>query len=256
MHAFNVEIDSILFPHFDAVFYITSRLAPPTVAPPKLSALRFFESRSFQSSVGREEHIGMAQYAVSNTIHEVTEAIIPFAARRKLVDFQRIPAAENNAMAAFAEHGYIPGVLACVDGTLVAIRKPQGRGIRDTTGFRRRFITPSTSWFWCPRMKAQARATAGELQPGTPVLPSRASLQVSARDMEGTSGVQLRAELRDVGFRQADALEQQLVAETRRQREASEREEGQLAEAVRELRSIGELARALTASLPRRPAQE
>ncbi|KAH6929722.1 hypothetical protein HPB50_005206 [Hyalomma asiaticum] len=46
--------------------------------------------RSFQSSVGREEHIGIAQSAVSNT-YEVTEAIIisvaARAARRKLVDF-------------------------------------------------------------------------------------------------------------------------------------------------------------------------
>ncbi|KAH6932729.1 hypothetical protein HPB50_009050 [Hyalomma asiaticum] len=168
-----------------------------------------------------------------------------------------------------------------------------------------------------PHESLQARATVGELQPRTPVLPSPASLRVSAGDMPGTSGVQdtvyaapalprhvdtapespsapaplqqrrrrrsqtegtrrtelgietllarsnklheesnrLRAELRDVGTRQADALEQ-LVAETRRQREASEREAGHLAEAVRELRSIGELSRALTASLRRRPAQE
>ncbi|KAH6939899.1 hypothetical protein HPB50_022018 [Hyalomma asiaticum] len=50
---------------------------------------------SFQSSVGREEHIGMAQSAVSNTIYEVTEAIIisvaARAARRKLVDFPPTP---------------------------------------------------------------------------------------------------------------------------------------------------------------------
>ncbi|KAH6939433.1 hypothetical protein HPB50_017831 [Hyalomma asiaticum] len=50
--------------------------------------------RSFQSSVGREEHIGMAQSAVSNT-YEVTEAIIisvaARAARRKLVDFPPTP---------------------------------------------------------------------------------------------------------------------------------------------------------------------
>ncbi|KAH6928430.1 hypothetical protein HPB50_015902 [Hyalomma asiaticum] len=51
-------------------------------------------SGSFQSSVGREEHIGMAQSAVSNT-YEVTEAIIisvaARAARRKLVDFPPTP---------------------------------------------------------------------------------------------------------------------------------------------------------------------
>ncbi|KAH6936464.1 hypothetical protein HPB50_017639 [Hyalomma asiaticum] len=83
------------------------------------------EEGSFQSSVGREEHIGMAQSAVSNT-YEVTEAVIisvaARAARRKL----------DEAKAAFALLGNIPGVLACVNGTLLAIRKPQGLGIGDT----------------------------------------------------------------------------------------------------------------------------
>ncbi|KAH6947709.1 hypothetical protein HPB50_020789 [Hyalomma asiaticum] len=69
----------------------------------------------------------MAQSAVSNT-YEVTEAIIisvaARAARRKLVDFPPTP--------------WLPRmrrrrrVLACVNGTLVAIRKPQGLGIGDT----------------------------------------------------------------------------------------------------------------------------
>ncbi|KAH6919846.1 hypothetical protein HPB50_029165 [Hyalomma asiaticum] len=58
-------------------------------------ALRFSATGSFQSSVGREEHIAMAQPAVSNTIYEVTEAIIisvaARAARRKLVDFPPTP---------------------------------------------------------------------------------------------------------------------------------------------------------------------
>ncbi|KAH6948889.1 hypothetical protein HPB50_026791 [Hyalomma asiaticum] len=94
------------------------------------------EEGSFQSSVGREERIGMAQSAVSNT-YEVTEAIIisvaARAARRKLVDFPPTPvAAKDEAKAAFALLGNIPGVLACVNGTLVAIRKPQGLGIGDT----------------------------------------------------------------------------------------------------------------------------
>ncbi|KAH6922456.1 hypothetical protein HPB50_014236 [Hyalomma asiaticum] len=53
------------------------------------------EEGIFQSSVGCEEHIGMAQSAVTNTIYEVTEAIIisvaARAARRKLVDFPPTP---------------------------------------------------------------------------------------------------------------------------------------------------------------------
>lgn len=103
-----------------------------------LCALRFFATGSFQRSVGREEHIGMAQSAVSNTIHEVTEAIITVSARRKLVDFSLTPAAKDEAKAAFARRGYIPGVLACVDGTLVAIRKPEGLSLADTASFMSR----------------------------------------------------------------------------------------------------------------------
>ncbi|KAH7954716.1 hypothetical protein HPB49_021207 [Dermacentor silvarum] len=53
------------------------------------------DNGSFQRSVGREEQIGMAQPAASNTIHEVTEAIISVSARRKLVDFSLTPAAKD-----------------------------------------------------------------------------------------------------------------------------------------------------------------
>ncbi|XP_049271215.1 putative nuclease HARBI1 [Rhipicephalus sanguineus] len=80
----------------------------------------------------------MAQSAVSNTIHEVTEAIITVSARRRLVDFSFAPAAKDEAKAAFARRGDIPGVLACVDGTLVAIRKPEGLNYADTASFMSR----------------------------------------------------------------------------------------------------------------------
>ncbi|KAH7944956.1 hypothetical protein HPB49_002852 [Dermacentor silvarum] len=42
-----------------------------------LCVLRFFGTGSLQRSVGSEEHIGMAQSAMSDTIHEVTEALLP-----------------------------------------------------------------------------------------------------------------------------------------------------------------------------------
>ncbi|KAH7933771.1 hypothetical protein HPB49_017005 [Dermacentor silvarum] len=51
-----------------------------------LCALRFFGTGSFQRSVGREEQIGMAQSAVSNTIHEVCNAEL-----RILVVYSRFP---------------------------------------------------------------------------------------------------------------------------------------------------------------------
>ncbi|XP_049526520.1 uncharacterized protein LOC125946708 [Dermacentor silvarum] len=103
-----------------------------------LCALRFFGTGSFRRSIGREEQIGMAQSAVSNTIHEVTEAIISVSARRKLVDFSLTPAAKDEANAAFALRGAIPGVLAYVDGTLIAIMKPEGLSPADTASFMSR----------------------------------------------------------------------------------------------------------------------
>ncbi|XP_072145594.1 putative nuclease HARBI1 [Dermacentor andersoni] len=77
----------------------------------------------------------MAQSAVSSTIHEVTEAIISASARRRLVDFPFAPSAKDEAKAAFARRGAIPGVLACVDGTLIAIMKPEGLSPADTASF-------------------------------------------------------------------------------------------------------------------------
>ncbi|KAH7949952.1 hypothetical protein HPB49_017697 [Dermacentor silvarum] len=103
-----------------------------------LCALRFFGTGSFRRSVGREEQIGMAQSTVSNTIQEVTEAIISVSARRKFVDFSLTPAAKDEAKAAFARRGAIPGVLACVDGTLIAVMKPEGLSPADTASFMSR----------------------------------------------------------------------------------------------------------------------
>ncbi|KAH7980345.1 hypothetical protein HPB49_015181 [Dermacentor silvarum] len=103
-----------------------------------LCALRFFGTGSFRRSVGREEQIGMAQPAASNTIQEVTEAIISVSARRKLVDFSLTPAAKDEAKEAFARRGAIPGVLACVDGTLIAVMKPEGLSPADTASFMSR----------------------------------------------------------------------------------------------------------------------
>ncbi|KAH7945276.1 hypothetical protein HPB49_008866 [Dermacentor silvarum] len=110
-----------------------------------LCAQRFFGTGSFKRSVGHEDHIGMAQSAVSNSIHEVTEALISVSAGRKLVDFSLTPAAEDEAKAVFARRGAIPGLLACVGGTFVAIIKPEALDSARPTrraSCRERVITP------------------------------------------------------------------------------------------------------------------
>nr|XP_037289511.1 putative nuclease HARBI1 [Rhipicephalus microplus] len=58
--------------------------------------------------------------------------------RKRVVDFPLTTAAKDEAKAEFARRGCIPGVLACVDGTLVAIRKPEGYSLADTASFMSR----------------------------------------------------------------------------------------------------------------------
>nr|XP_037279891.1 putative nuclease HARBI1 [Rhipicephalus microplus] len=57
---------------------------------------------------------------------------------KRVVDFPLTTAAKDEAKAEFARRGCIPGVLACVDGTLVAIRKPEGYSLADTASFMSR----------------------------------------------------------------------------------------------------------------------
>ncbi|KAH6920657.1 hypothetical protein HPB50_028357 [Hyalomma asiaticum] len=135
----------------------------------------------------------MAQSAVSTTVHEVSEAIISVAARKQLVHFSLTPAAKQRAKAAFSRRGCIPGVLACVDGTLVAIEKPQGLSLGDTESYMTRkgyyalnvmvvcdaelrilVIDPQfpgschDSWVW--RHNPLREQLASQLQPGEYVL--------------------------------------------------------------------------------------
>ncbi|KAH7986424.1 hypothetical protein HPB49_025972 [Dermacentor silvarum] len=103
-----------------------------------LCALRFFGTGSFQRSVGREEQIGVAQSTVSKH-HPRGDGGHHFrVCPEKVGDFSLTPAAKDEAKAAFARRGAIPGVQACVDGTLIAIMKPEGLSPADTASFMSR----------------------------------------------------------------------------------------------------------------------
>ncbi|XP_065301422.1 putative nuclease HARBI1 [Dermacentor albipictus] len=103
-----------------------------------LCALRFFATGSFQRGVGSEEFIGLSQSSVSDTIHEVANAITVVGGQKRWVDFPQTTAAKARAKAAFARLGRIPGVLGCVDGTLIAIQQPQGLSPGDTQSYMSR----------------------------------------------------------------------------------------------------------------------
>ncbi|XP_050022702.1 putative nuclease HARBI1 [Dermacentor andersoni] len=103
-----------------------------------LCALRFFATGSFQRSIGSEEFVSMGQASVSESIHAVAEAITVVGRQQGWVSFPLTTAGKASAKAAFADRGRIPGVVACVDGTLIAIKQPEGLSPGETAGFMSR----------------------------------------------------------------------------------------------------------------------
>ncbi|KAH7973693.1 hypothetical protein HPB49_004015 [Dermacentor silvarum] len=103
-----------------------------------LCALRLFATGSFQRSIGSEEFICMGQTSVSESIHAVAEAVTVVGRQQRWVSFPLTPAGKASAKAAFSDRGHIPGVVACVDGTLIAIKQPEGLRPGETAGFMSR----------------------------------------------------------------------------------------------------------------------
>ncbi|XP_072142672.1 putative nuclease HARBI1 [Dermacentor andersoni] len=91
-----------------------------------LCVLRFFATGSFQASVGSEETIGVTQPAASKCVRRVAEAIVNAGARNKWVHFPRTSEEKAAVKEGFLRRGSIPGVIGCVDGSLIAIIAPKG----------------------------------------------------------------------------------------------------------------------------------
>ncbi|XP_072142665.1 putative nuclease HARBI1 [Dermacentor andersoni] len=91
-----------------------------------LCALRFFATGSFQASVRSEETIGVTKPAVSKCVRRVAEAIVHAGARNKWVHFPRTSEENAAVKEGFLRRGFIPGVIGCVDGSLIAIIAPKG----------------------------------------------------------------------------------------------------------------------------------
>lgn len=92
----------------------------------KVCALRFFATESFQGSVGIEEMIHMAQSTVSDCIKHVAQAIVKVGARNGWVRFPTTIEEKAAMKEGFLRHGAIPGVISCIDGTLISINAPKG----------------------------------------------------------------------------------------------------------------------------------
>ncbi|XP_070378110.1 putative nuclease HARBI1 [Dermacentor albipictus] len=117
-----------------------------------LCTLRFFATGSFQASLGSEETIGVTQPVVSKCVRRVAEAIVHAGARNKWVHFRKTSEEKAAEKEKFLRRGSmgllhcpggaakkaplpylklqrktpIPGVIGCVDGSLIAIIAPKG----------------------------------------------------------------------------------------------------------------------------------
>ncbi|XP_065304470.1 putative nuclease HARBI1 [Dermacentor albipictus] len=91
-----------------------------------LCALRFFATGSYDASVGSEETIGVTQPGVRKCVRRVAEAIVHAGTRNKWVHFPRRSEEKAAVKEGFLGRGAIPGVIGCVDGSLVAIIAPKG----------------------------------------------------------------------------------------------------------------------------------
>ncbi|XP_065286667.1 putative nuclease HARBI1 [Dermacentor albipictus] len=91
-----------------------------------LCALQFLATGSFQASVGSEETIRMSQSTVSECVRRVAEAVVNGGARNKWVHFPKTAEEKAAVKEGFLRRGAIPGVIGCVDGSLIAIIAPKG----------------------------------------------------------------------------------------------------------------------------------
>ncbi|KAM7293881.1 putative nuclease HARBI1 isoform X1 [Ixodes scapularis] len=96
-----------------------------TVELQVLCALRFYGTGSFQGMVASDEHVAREQKTVSVTVRAVSVAIVRrLGVQRGWIHFPETPSERFDAEKGFRLLGRIPGVIGCVDGTMVSIVGP------------------------------------------------------------------------------------------------------------------------------------
>ncbi|XP_064488328.1 putative nuclease HARBI1 [Ornithodoros turicata] len=88
-----------------------------------LTALRFYATGAFLGNIGNEETIACSKRAVSQAVHEVSEAILKYLAP-KYLRFPTTPEAKLEVKRGFHELAGFPGCVGAIDGTQVAILQP------------------------------------------------------------------------------------------------------------------------------------
>ncbi|XP_037505830.1 putative nuclease HARBI1 [Rhipicephalus sanguineus] len=107
-----------------------------------LCALRFFATGSFQGSVGSETMIHIAQSTVRDCIKRVAQAIVKVSARNGWVRFPTTTEEKEAVKEGFLRHGAIPGVIGCIDSTLISIKAPKGPR-KASFMYRKHFYAPN-----------------------------------------------------------------------------------------------------------------
>ncbi|KAM7306515.1 hypothetical protein ISCGN_010218 [Ixodes scapularis] len=96
-----------------------------TVEQQVLCALRFYATGSFQGMVASDDHIARDQATVSIAVRAVSLAIVQcLGIRRGWIDFLQTTGERDDVERGFQRLGRIPGVIGCVDGTMIAIVGP------------------------------------------------------------------------------------------------------------------------------------
>ncbi|CAN7941684.1 unnamed protein product, partial [Ixodes hexagonus] len=110
-----------------------------TVELQVLCALRFYATGAYQGSVATDETVRRDQATVSVTVRSVSIAIVRcLAIQRGWIRFPQTPSERNGVARGFRLLGRIPGVIGCIDGTMISIIAPPKT---DTT--------VTTAAYWC-----------------------------------------------------------------------------------------------------------
>ncbi|XP_064465745.1 putative nuclease HARBI1 [Ornithodoros turicata] len=94
-----------------------------TVAEQILIALRFYATGSFQGMATTDRDLSVSQSTVSRVLFRVTNAIVLRLAPL-WIKFPLSSAEVHAAMAGFQRKWKLPGVIGCIDGTLVCVTAP------------------------------------------------------------------------------------------------------------------------------------
>lgn len=88
-----------------------------------LTTLRFYATGSYQRCVGEEYSVSLSQPAVHFILREVTECIVRILAPQH-IRFPDTRAERNLIKHRFSENFEFPGTVGAVDGTHIAIKRP------------------------------------------------------------------------------------------------------------------------------------